>query len=419
MGGVNGSVGNGFQNQDQLTPPSTGGATADSSIINHPRMDASPAYAGDDPIRDPIVGQYMYVPIPQYFSCAPVVPSTKSEWRNGEFYGVMPVDGLVVGCFAVDVDTASSSVDLYFVQDDTRLGTDTVKTTLIKTLDEFSTDDDATTSLYHRGIFAGARRQNLYDGAITDPITGVNQGSKIFTVAGDRTAVYFVGQTIDVVNSTGNNGPYTPNNIALNAGNTEITVDEAIPDPTVDGDIETIGVIRYEQKDTTGQNVDGELYLAGGISSTIVPHVDGHWNGSAAQTSSYYQIRNTRLHIGVYQNRQYLQSYGGDTTLIGTTETAWGQLEVLSMDQQPPSTVCFRWAGDSDRDGIEVRYKLPDGTWYKGVITADSTAADNEADPALITMTHDSTDFEMVSHFGNGTSDLQLTNTFTLSAALP
>lgn len=87
-----------------------------------------------------------------------------------------------------------------------------------------------------------------YDGAIlrfghnegnltvTLAITAVNQGAKTFTVAGDQSRYFVPGRTFPVAGSTGNDGTYTIVSAVYGAA-TVITVSEAIPDSTADGNI--------------------------------------------------------------------------------------------------------------------------------------------------------------------------------------
>lgn len=70
------------------------------------------------------------------------------------------------------------------------------------------------------------------------PIIGVNQGTKKFTVAGDQTTIFPVGRPFPVEASTGNDGVYTTVGAVFGGVNTEIEVSEAIPDATVDGNID-------------------------------------------------------------------------------------------------------------------------------------------------------------------------------------
>ncbi len=68
-------------------------------------------------------------------------------------------------------------------------------------------------------------------------ITGVDQGAKTFTVAGDWSGQYRSGEQCLVSGSTGNDGTYTVVSAIAGGGNTAIVVVEALPDSTVDGTI--------------------------------------------------------------------------------------------------------------------------------------------------------------------------------------
>lgn len=70
------------------------------------------------------------------------------------------------------------------------------------------------------------------------PVTAANAGAKTFTIAGeDYAALFPVGETFDVFNSTGNDGTYTVSDISYGSGNTVITVSENVTDGA-DGDIQ-------------------------------------------------------------------------------------------------------------------------------------------------------------------------------------
>ena len=67
-------------------------------------------------------------------------------------------------------------------------------------------------------------------------ITGVNKGTKTFTIAGDQTGHFAPADTLTVYGSTGNNAnAYTVVAATLNGGNTDIVIVEAINDATADG----------------------------------------------------------------------------------------------------------------------------------------------------------------------------------------
>ena len=72
------------------------------------------------------------------------------------------------------------------------------------------------------------------------PITGVNQLTQTFTVAGDQTAYFPSASGFTVAGSTGNDGVYTVVSATLNAGNTDIITVMPIPNAVADGAITAI-----------------------------------------------------------------------------------------------------------------------------------------------------------------------------------
>lgn len=71
------------------------------------------------------------------------------------------------------------------------------------------------------------------------PITGVDQGTQTFTVAGDYTFAFVTTNQFVVAGSTGNDGTYNIVSSTFASGATSVVVVEAIPDATVDGAITT------------------------------------------------------------------------------------------------------------------------------------------------------------------------------------
>jgi len=88
----------------------------------------------------------------------------------------------------------------------------------------------------------------------TFAITGVNQGTKTFTIAEDVAFRFIDGNTFTVSGSTGNDGTYTINGDAT--GTTSIVVDEAIPDATGDGNILNVISAEDESRDFHDAIVD-------------------------------------------------------------------------------------------------------------------------------------------------------------------
>lgn len=66
-------------------------------------------------------------------------------------------------------------------------------------------------------------------------IAAVDQTGDIFTIEGDHTAEIEAGDTVTVRGSTGNDGVYNVDSVALNGSNTDVGVTADIPDATADG----------------------------------------------------------------------------------------------------------------------------------------------------------------------------------------
>jgi hypothetical protein len=81
-------------------------------------------------------------------------------------------------------------------------------------------------------------------------IVAVNQGTKTFTIDGDHTSDLQNGDRVTVRDSTGNDGGYDVDSVALNGSDTDVTVDQSIPSATADGIM-----IHGAQKVTAGNNV--------------------------------------------------------------------------------------------------------------------------------------------------------------------
>ena len=74
---------------------------------------------------------------------------------------------------------------------------------------------------------------------ITEAIIGVDLGANTFTIANDYSASLVIGKSINIVESTGNNGVYTVVSSSFGAGNTVVVVSQVIPTATVDGFLDT------------------------------------------------------------------------------------------------------------------------------------------------------------------------------------
>ena len=84
----------------------------------------------------------------------------------------------------------------------------------------------------------GIRDVHNFQELIGYAITGVNQGSKKFTISGNYASLFASGDSLQVYYSTGNDGTYTvssASNVITPSYETEIVVTEAVPNATDDG----------------------------------------------------------------------------------------------------------------------------------------------------------------------------------------
>lgn len=94
----------------------------------------------------------------------------------------------------------------------------------------------------------------------TFAVVDVNQGSQLFAFAGDYENQFIVDAEFIIQNSTGNNGTYTVASVTYNSGldQSEVTVNESIPDATIDGEIVFASVAVVPEDVATKQYVDGK-----------------------------------------------------------------------------------------------------------------------------------------------------------------
>lgn len=135
-------------------------------------------------------------------------------------------------------------------------------------------------------------------------VTAVDQAGKQFTIGGDQTASFGVGDTVTVAGSTGNDGDYTIVTATLNAGSTDVVVSEAIPDATVDGTLDTYSTVvtvdpLEDVANIPSPNADGTMYGFTPGSATLFDGTDilmegsvpvGQWIAIEAEDVTGYQF---------------------------------------------------------------------------------------------------------------------------------
>lgn len=153
-------------------------------------------------------------------------------------------------------------------------------------------------------------------------ITGVNQGTKTFTVAEDLSDLAD-GDIIEVSGSTGNDAYYSVAS-AVGAGPTAITVDQAIPDAVVDGAI----IVR----DLGGRIIAlyrGRLVISGlrtDPQNWFMSAVDDptDWDYSPATVSATQAVAGNASDVGKLGDAvTALIPYSDDLLVIGGDHTLW------------------------------------------------------------------------------------------------
>jgi len=108
------------------------------------------------------------------------------------------------------------------------------------------------------------------------PITGVDQVLKTFNILGEYAAFFTVGETFDVIGSTGNDGTYTIVSASELSGVTIIEVLEAIPSAVIDGFLDKL-LFRITGTSKTSSFTDKNL-VAGGTYYYMVRAIDKYGN---------------------------------------------------------------------------------------------------------------------------------------------
>ena len=154
MGGYLGSVGNGFQNQENLTNEAgVGGASSIAIYTLGIPMHQSQWYSGTFPTGAFSARQFGSMVIPTWQQVVDAAPATYDEWEDTVWRNSISIDNAVMTAsgFIVDVDSAGSSVDIKFIARDTTES----RECLVWNLGTFDKVDDETGSLdiyYHASI---------------------------------------------------------------------------------------------------------------------------------------------------------------------------------------------------------------------------------------------------------------------------
>lgn len=156
----------------------------------------------------------------------------------------------------------------------------------------------------------------------TYAITGVNQGTKTFTVAEDLSS-WVDGEYFIITGSTGNDGAYTVSAVA-GAGPTNLTVDQTIPDANVDGYITRALVAcrlmcLYRGRIVlSGMHTDPHNWFMSAVGNPL------DWDYSPTTTSATMAVAGSSTDAGKLGDViTALIPYSDDTLIFGGDHTIW------------------------------------------------------------------------------------------------
>ena len=126
-------------------------------------------------------------------------------------------------------------------------------------------------------VIDGDPEELVYEDYPRVPITGVNIGTGVFTVAGNQNTDLILDGKLTVLGSTGNDGTYTILTRVQVGGNTEFTVEETIPDGTVDGTLTWKNSRLYENLSFMQVTDGGSQRLIRSIGEGFIPPGETGW----------------------------------------------------------------------------------------------------------------------------------------------
>lgn len=151
-------------------------------------------------------------------------------------YGALNLGGYgAPNILLTDVLTATIAVTAY--GEDTPIATINVFADLPSSTDETTTITNVELGYASTAVIPDNVYQILYTITGTIAVTAADVGAKTFTVSGDRSGVFIVGDTFVVSGGATNAGTYTVTAISYSAPNTTITVAEAPGSATITSNV--------------------------------------------------------------------------------------------------------------------------------------------------------------------------------------
>ena len=173
-------------------------------------------------------------------------------------------------------------------------------------------------------------------------IHAVNTASKYFEVIGDVTSTIAVGNYIQVLKSTGNNGIYKLSGVAFSNGYTRLTTTQTIPSAVADGNI-AAGVYELKFADAT---------IAGKTSLVIAP-----WNTDTS-TSLKFNGK-ASLNFGEWQQQNTLRVLENFASSTAPTNPTIGQHWFDFANSVIKVYTASGWSSDVNVEGGLVSFKDP------------------------------------------------------------
>lgn len=349
MGGYLGSVGNGFQNQENLTNEAGVAGGAEDPYTRGVDATQSPFYSGTALTGFPSELQGGAWPIPFFLPVVDMNPTTYSElkdtlWRNSITASANQMSGLG---YIADATNAGATCDVFFIGRDV-LATNEVFKFSIGTFTKVDDEVGTTDIIYHAQLNAARNDLQTFSAGQTTvdyAVTSVNQGTKTVQFTAVTSVSFGIGSQFEWINSTGNDGFYTVASSSWNSGTLTIVTVEAIPDATVDGDGRRVGGVLVKDTDimvsSCGQT-DGCVFADGG-------YIGG---GSFYPNTPITQYNKNVIRVDSWGNGAFKC-----------------QVEVLPTSRQPKGTMQIRWAGPSAENSLIFIFKHHDtGEIYTKVI---------------------------------------------------
>ena len=377
MGGALGSVGNGFQNQENLTNEA-GVAGSGPTEETFARAINSIFYDGNQPTTQISEGAFGTVIAPYFIEVSDSNPTSFNDWRNTFWVnGATGENKTPKAGFILDATgNQGASVTLKYVAP--RNDGLAIFVYTIAVLNEADDETGTLDVLYHTLMNNIRFDLQTYEGGNTSTsyvITGVNQGLKTFELAAVTEVTFLEGSQFEVQGSTGNDQFFTmAQDSTWTAGTLTAVVEEVIPDPTVDGN-----AVRY-----------------GGVLCRA-PQIEVNKSGHIVSQSTQY--RKAQDNYAFTEQDLPLPKRNGRSIFI----SPWSAFasfranpEIVPTALHPDGCIQFRWAGQANPDGLEIVYKHHiTGQLYKGSLTYIETFESGGGPTMGVSVIHVSNDQEL------------------------